>query len=111
MLVGWLTRYNWEIELRYPQMLQLYRQMCKHLNWAVRPWNPVAREVTRLTTGRKVYRWFRDRDGLLHRLRVYPPPPPIREASTAQMPKAAQAGSSDVNYSVQRKSAAGQVKR
>jgi hypothetical protein len=80
MLVGWLTRYNWEIELRYPQMLQLYRQMCRHLNWAVRPWNPVAREVTRLTTGRKVYRWFRDRSDsvFIPRLRLFGKPALLR---------------------------------
>lgn len=34
----------------------LHGHMAFDLRWCCRPWNPVARELTRLTTGRKVYR-------------------------------------------------------
>ena len=30
-------------------MQRTYAEVCRELNWAVRPWNPVARELTRLT--------------------------------------------------------------
>ena len=52
-----------------------YAEVCRQLNWVVRPWNPVAKELTLLTTGRKKYRWIL-RDGIRHRLRVYTVPTP-----------------------------------
>ena len=71
-LVSWFEEKRWSGELVFADMLASYWAMCVDCNWAVRPWNPVAREFTKLTTGRKVYRWFRLSDGELHRLRVYP---------------------------------------
>ena len=75
-LVSWFEEKRWSGELVFADMLASYWAMCVDCNWAVRPWNPVAREFTKLTTGRKVYRWFRLSDGKLHRLRVYPIGPP-----------------------------------
>jgi hypothetical protein len=71
-LLSWLREQGWDREVLYPDMLRLYHAMCEELNWATRPWAPVAREFTRITTRRKVYRWCRAANGTMHRLRVYP---------------------------------------
>ena len=72
----WLWRNGYgSTELLAGDMQRTYAEVCRELNWAVRPWNPVARELTRLTTGRKVYRWI-VRDDMRHRLRVYLVPTP-----------------------------------
>jgi hypothetical protein len=70
-LLTWLSEYEGE-PLRYPEIFAEYCEMCLACDFVVRPWNPVARAFTLLTTGRKIYRWFRFDDGTLHRLRVYP---------------------------------------
>ena len=70
-LLTWLSEYEGE-PLRYPEVFAEYCEMCLAYDFVVRPWNPVARAFTLLTTGRKIYRWFRFDDGTLHRLRVYP---------------------------------------
>jgi hypothetical protein len=51
---------------------EIYAEVCLHLGWRQRPWNPVAREFARLTTdGRKIYATFLI-DGRIRKLRVYP---------------------------------------
>ena len=70
-LLTWLSEYEGE-PLRYPEVFAEYCEMCLAYDFVVRPWNPVARAFTLLTTGRKIYRWFHFDDGTLHRLRVYP---------------------------------------
>jgi hypothetical protein len=75
-LLEWLWKNGYgSAEFLAAEMQRIYAEVCRELNWAVRPWNPVARELTRLTTGRKVYRWVL-RDGIRHRLRVYQVPTP-----------------------------------
>ena len=54
-------------EIRSDEVQRIHRDMCLALGWDVRPWNPVAEVLTRLTSGRKIYRWFGP-----SRLRVYP---------------------------------------
>lgn len=54
-----------------PEMLEIYQEMCMEILWRERAWNPIAHELTRLTTGRKVYCWIRD-NGRRRRVRVYP---------------------------------------
>jgi len=49
-----------------------YELMCTQFDWPPRPWNPVARELTFLTTGKKVYRHITMQDGTYRRLRIYP---------------------------------------
>jgi len=34
---------------------RMHKAMCIELNWMGRPWNPIAREICKMTTGRKVY--------------------------------------------------------
>jgi hypothetical protein len=73
-LLGWLIANGWHEEILFPEMLSKYHAMCYEAGWAVRPWNPVACAFTKITTGRKIYRWVYDpSDGQQHRLRVYPP--------------------------------------
>jgi hypothetical protein len=81
-LLWWLRAVEpYSGELLAADLQAVYRSMCLELNWAVRPWNPVARKFTKLTTGRKIYRWFLDpEDGTRHRLSVYPAPTPSPEA-------------------------------
>ena len=75
-LLEWLWKNGYgSAEFLAADMQRTYIELCRELNWAVRPWNPVARELTRLTTGRKIYRWVL-RDGIRHRLRVYQVPTP-----------------------------------
>jgi len=75
-LLSWLLHEGYASrEILAADLQRLYTQFCEELNWAVRPWNPVARELTRLTTGRKNYCWIIE-DGLRRRLRVYPVPTP-----------------------------------
>ena len=70
----WANGYG-SSELLAGDMQRTYVEVCRELNWAVRPWNPVARELTLLTTGRKLYRWI-NQEGMRHRLRVYLVPTP-----------------------------------
>ncbi len=75
-LLEWLWSNGYgSAELLSGNMQRTYAGVCRELNWAVRPWNPVARELTRLTTKRKLYRWI-VRDGIRHRLHVYLVPTP-----------------------------------
>ena len=69
-------------ELRVEEIQHIYRHMCADIGWEERPWNPVAREFTRLTTGKKVYRWFDLEDGR-HKLRIYPVPTRPRRTDSA----------------------------
>jgi hypothetical protein len=78
----WLHEEGYAGEYRYSQVLKLYHRMCVEVNWATRPWNPVGHALTRLTTGKKVYRWFRQPDGQRRRLRVYPIFPEIADAES-----------------------------
>lgn len=71
-LLALLQSHGVKGEMTFPQLQDRYRKMCLSIGWAVRPWNPVACAFTKLTTGRKVYRWFLLADGRRHRLRVYP---------------------------------------
>jgi hypothetical protein len=74
-LLEWLRARGGTRELRFPEMLAAYQRMCDARSLVARPWNPVAAEFTRLTSGQKKYAWFRSTDGSKHRLRVYPIPP------------------------------------
>ena len=51
-LLTWLSEYEGE-PLRYPEVFAEYCEMCLAYDFVVRPWNPVARAFTLLTTGRK----------------------------------------------------------
>jgi hypothetical protein len=55
-----------------PSAVRHYYETCEKLGWAPRPWNCEAREFTKLTARRKVYRWFRADNRTMHRRRVYP---------------------------------------
>ena len=57
-------------EVLAEDLIAIHAEMCGEQGIAWRPWNPVAAELRRLTTGRKDYRWV-VRDGVRHRLRVY----------------------------------------
>lgn len=102
-LLWWLREVNRPSrDLLAAELQSVYRSMCLELNWAVRSWNPVAREFTKLTTRRKVYRWFlHPEDGTRHRLRVYPAPTPnvemprLRLGNSAQADGEANTGGSD----------------
>ena len=91
-LFWWLRDvHHYSGELLAADLQSVYRSMCLELNWAVRPWNPVACEFTKLTTGRKIYRWFLDPDGTRHRLRVYPAPTPSPEVPRLRLGNAGHA--------------------
>ena len=65
---------------------EFYCEMLIEAGWKERPWNPVACEFRRLTTGsRKVYAWIETNTGALHRLRIYPIPE--RKADAAPTPQ------------------------
>jgi hypothetical protein len=96
-LIDWVRASEWAGPLLYEDILEMYLNMCVEKFWEVRHWNPVAAHFTRLTTGRKVYAWIH-RDGVPHRLRVYPiptlPPAPGQPKarnrnSTKRRPRAA----------------------
>lgn len=57
-------------EILAADLMEAHLEMCADQGLAVRPWNPVSREVTRLTTRTKDYRWVHLEDGP-HRLRVF----------------------------------------
>ena len=71
-LIRWLRVKGLTTGIRHNQMLQEYQAMCPHYGWEPRAWNSVARELTRQTTGKKVFGRFRLRDGSVRRLRIYP---------------------------------------
>lgn len=62
-----------EGQILFDEMLAIYREMLMDLGWAERPWQPVAIEFTKLTTGRKIYAWVTT-GRVKQRLRVYPVP-------------------------------------
>jgi hypothetical protein len=71
-------------DLLYPEVQDLYWQMCARINWAPRPWNPVGRELRKLLGKRKTYSWFDGVNGEQRRLRVYrltAPAPDHRQTS------------------------------
>lgn len=59
-------------EHRPDDMKAFYVDMCVEEYLHIHHWNVVAKEFTRLTTKKKVYRWIADEKGTKHRLRVYP---------------------------------------
>lgn len=59
-------------EHRPDGMKDFYLDMCIEEYLHVLHWNVVAKEFTKLTTKKKVYRWIADEKGIKHRLRVYP---------------------------------------
>ena len=74
-LIDWITVHDeWGDGLLFVEILAAYGRMCVRFGWSPRPWNPIARELTKRTTGRKVFRWTRFPDGTRHRLRFYPRP-------------------------------------
>ena len=70
-LLRWLLERSESNTLLYPDVLSVYREMARELNWTPRPWNPVGRHLTKLLGGRKNYKWVTSIDGSRHRLRVY----------------------------------------
>jgi hypothetical protein len=73
-LLLWLQdpEFEHQGQLTTADILEIYAEVCLHLNWRQRPWNPVAREFARMTTdGRKIYATFLI-DGRIRKLRVYP---------------------------------------
>lgn len=59
-------------EHRPDDMKAFYVDMCIDEYLHIHHWNVVAKEFTKLTTKKKVYRWIADEKGIKHRLRVYP---------------------------------------
>lgn len=59
-------------EHRPDDMKDFYVDMCIDEYLHIHHWNVVAKEFTKLTTKKKVYRWIADEKGTKHRLRVYP---------------------------------------
>lgn len=88
-LLDWLEERHVVGEIRAPEMQRFYREMAFERNFAVRAWNPVAREIRRFLGGTKDYTWSKSNDGVRHRLRVYRVPPLLPPTPAA--PKAAPA--------------------
>ena len=75
-------------------ILEFYTETVIELDWAPRPWNPVAHQFRLLTTGkRKSYAWMTTTTGALHRLRVYPIPARAVDAASTPETKSTHAGS------------------
>jgi hypothetical protein len=73
-LLVWLRdpEFEHQGQLTTADILEIYAEVCLHLGWRQRPWNPVAREFARLTTGgRKIYCTFLI-EGRVRKLRIYP---------------------------------------
>jgi hypothetical protein len=65
-----------ENHIRTPEMRQTYLEMCAREGWRPCKWNPLARELTLITTGgKKVYSRFQNDAGTTTKQRVYPIPP------------------------------------
>ena len=62
-------------EVLAEDVIDTHDWLCSHRGCRPRPWNTVAAELRKMTGGRKFYRWF-ERDGVMHKLRVYPVPRP-----------------------------------
>ena len=68
--------YGTENRIRTAEMRRIHLEMCDGLGWRPCKWNPVACELTRITTaGRKVYGRFLNDDGTTTKQRIYPIPP------------------------------------
>jgi hypothetical protein len=63
-------------------MALAYAAMAKERNLVARPWNPVARELTKLLGGKKTYEHIIVGGGHVHRLRVYKIPPATAASGT-----------------------------
>ena len=61
------------VEVLAEDLIDTHDWLCGHYGWRPRPWQAVAAQLRTMTGGRKCYRWF-ERDGVMHRLRVYPVP-------------------------------------
>lgn len=73
-LIDHLDRCGWDSALSVKEMRGAYHAMCLDRGLAVRPWNPVAAELTLMTTGEKVYGSYIDpRTRSRRRPRIYPP--------------------------------------
>lgn len=73
--------------ITHSAIIEFYTEMLIEEEWAPRPWNPVAHQFRRLTTGdHKAYAWITTTTGALHRLRIYPVP--ARAVDTAASPEA-----------------------
>jgi hypothetical protein len=60
-------------DLLHDDLKELYLKMCWLLDWKPRPWNPLAKEFRKLTTGDwKPYERVKFTDGMTRRVRVYP---------------------------------------
>lgn len=71
-LIRWLRLKGLTRGILHYQILREYNTMCSFYDWEPRAWNSVARELTRQTTGKKVFDRFTLRDGSKRRLRIYP---------------------------------------
>ena len=58
----------------------IHGEMCLHLGWRIRPWQPIARQLAlRLSGGRKTWAWVEGATGERVRRRVYFIPEPIEQ--------------------------------
>lgn len=71
-LIEYLRTNGIEGDIRPNDLKDYYADMCIEEYWHTHHWNVVAKEFTKLTTKKKVYRWIADEKGIKHRLRVYP---------------------------------------
>ncbi len=77
----------------FAAMSEFYVELLVERGWRARPWNTVAAEFRRITTGdRKVYVWVEAASGVKRRLRAYPIParsssPPLPKTTT-HLPRA-----------------------
>ncbi len=64
-----------ENQIRNPEMRQIHLELCASEGWHPCKWNPLAHELTRITTGgRKIYARFLNADGTTTKQRIYPIP-------------------------------------
>lgn len=72
MLLKYMLENEITGEHRPEDMKAFYIDMCIDEYLHIYHWNVVAKEFTKITTRKKVYRWIADEKGIKHRLRVYP---------------------------------------
>lgn len=74
-LAAYLARHCHQLpcEILADDLIDTHYWLSEQAGVAPRPWNAVAPHLRALTGGRKIYGWF-ERDGAMHRLRVYPLP-------------------------------------
>jgi hypothetical protein len=65
-LLRWIQDDFWSCDVLARDLQRIYPEVCETMGLAPRPWNSVARELRRLTGGRKDYAWVEG-----ERLRVY----------------------------------------